>query len=374
MTKPSMPVAYIGKEQAYVKHTILETYLQRLFMIVGQSKEAVINYVDCFAGPYNEKDEELSDTSIGVSLKQIARCQQSLKESFGRNVKFRALYIEKNPVAFKKLELFLSNQPHLDIDVSSMIGDYTELLPDIVNWSGGHFTFFFVDPTGWRKVIGAKTMLPLLRLNKAEFLINLMYDFVNRFIEIDKHFDDMNELFGEVPIFEGESPEQRQEILLALYRSNMKKHYLGRTAYVTVEKPGRERVLYYLVYLTRHARGIDVFKAEAEKMDIAQRINQQEFRLRKQLESSGTQDLFGNDIELPLPEDDYPDNRYVAKEYLLNHLSREPTLIDYDKWADFLEDSDLYPTDFQMGIKELAKEGLVKNIDADISRRRIKFT
>lgn len=35
MTGSKMPDAYIGREQAYVKHTILKTYLQRLFMIVG---------------------------------------------------------------------------------------------------------------------------------------------------------------------------------------------------------------------------------------------------------------------------------------------------------------------------------------------------
>lgn len=44
------PVPTLCREQAYLKHTILRTYLQRLFMIVGRGKETVINYVDCFAG------------------------------------------------------------------------------------------------------------------------------------------------------------------------------------------------------------------------------------------------------------------------------------------------------------------------------------
>lgn len=48
-----MPIEYQGREQAYVKHTILRTYLQRLIMIIGRS-EKVINYVDCFAGPYRK--------------------------------------------------------------------------------------------------------------------------------------------------------------------------------------------------------------------------------------------------------------------------------------------------------------------------------
>lgn len=37
-----------------------------------------------------------------------------------------------------------------------------------------------------------------------------------------------------------------------------------------------------------------------------------------------------------------------------------------------LEATDLYPTDLQLGMKELVKDKLVKNIDAQISRRTKK--
>jgi len=373
MTRSKMPDAYIGKEQAYVKHTILKTYLQRLFMIVGQGKETVINYVDCFAGPWQEEDDKLSDTSIGVSLEQMVQCQQGLKENFRREVTFRALYIEKDPVAFAKLQAFLLQQPYPGIEAECLKGDYTELLSDIVSWCSDQFTFFFVDPTGWQNVVGAKTMMPLLQLGKAEFLINLMYDFANRFVELERHAEDMIELFGEVPSFERETPEERQEILLTLYRNNLGKHYRGRTAYVPIEKPGKKRVHYYLVYLTRHARGIDVFKTEAEGLEIVQRITQQECRLRQQIRQSDTADMFGDNVEVPLNDDKYPDNRMMAKQYLLKKLSTEPTLIDYETWADFLEETDLYPGDFQAAMKELVKDDLAKNIDADISRRRKKI-
>jgi len=180
----------------------------------------------------------------------------------------------------------------------------------------------------------------------------------------------MMELFGEIPVFGHETPEERQEILLELYRSNLGKHYDGRTAYVPIEKPGQKRVHYYLVYLTRHARGIDVFKTEAEGMEIVQRITQQECRLRRQIQQSDTADMFGDNVNVPLNDDEFFDNRLMAKQYLLDQLSKEPTLIDYEAWADFLEGSNLYPGDFQMAMKELVKDGLAKNIDADVGRRR----
>jgi hypothetical protein len=127
------------------------------------------------------------------------------------------------------------------------------------------------------------------------------------------------------------------------------------------------------VYLTRHARGIDVFKTVAEGMEIVQRITQQECRLRQQIQRSDTVDMFGDNVEVPLNDDGYSDNRMMAKQYLLDRLSKEPTLIDYEVWADFLEESDLYRGDFQMAMKELVKDGLVENIDADVSRRTKKI-
>ena len=374
MKKSKMPDAYIGREQAYVKHTILKTYLQRLFMIVGQSKELTINYVDCFAGPWSEQDaDNFSDTSIGISLEQMVQCQKQLKNNISREVTFRALYIEKDPEAYKKLEFFLTQDLYPSIDAQCFHGDYTELVDDIKDWCNGCFTFFFVDPTGWKKVVGAPTMQPLLELENSEFLINLMYDFVNRAVPIEKHAEDIIELFGVVPDLAGKSPEQRQEIVLKKYRENLNDYYCGRTAYVPVEKPGKDRVHYYLVYLTRHPVGINVFKTEAEGMEMVQRVMQKEYKLRKRTERSGMDDLFGDDVDQSVPDEGLLDNRSMAKEFIINSLSKDPLLIDNNKWADFLEESDLYPGDFQMAMKKLVLEGLVKNLDADVSKRRSKI-
>lgn len=365
-----MPPAYIGREQAYIKHEILKTYLQRLFMIVGRSKETVINYVDCFAGPWKEADEKLRDTSIGVSLEQMANCQKSLQADFSRKVTFRALYIEKDPRSFTKLRNFLSESPYISIETECYPGDYTQLLDRIVHWCGEHFTFFFVDPTGWQRVVGARTMSPLLKLRKAEFLINLMYDFANRAVTHESHADDMTDLFGVVPDIEGKSAEERKDILLRLYRNCLNQEYGGRTTFIPVYKPAHNRVLYYLVYLTRNARGIDVFKAEAERMGIVQRVLQRELKLRRQMEQSPTADLFGGEVDMSIADDHLTDNRLMAREYLLARLSKQPLLLDLDKWAEFLEESDLYPSDFQMAAKELVSGGLIRNIDADVKRRR----
>lgn len=368
-----VPKEYQGREQAFVKHTILRTYLQRLLMIVGRA-EPIINYVDCFSGPWSEESSELEDTSIGISLQQMKQAAESLSEQFGRQVDFRALYIEKDKSSYGKLSSFLVDKDHSPIKVSCMHGDYTARVDDIIKWTGGAFTFFFVDPKGWKRIINAPTLEPLLKLKKVEFLINLMYDFFNRAVSIEDHADDVEELLGRSIVLRGiETSEERQQLIVSSYREAINKIYCGRTTHVPVERPGADRILYFLVYLTRHPLGIMVFKEAAEKMLLVQRVTQLETRLRRQMENSSTRDLFALDEDSSSFSDvKVEDNRLSAKEYLMQRLSSTPLLIDYECWATFLEETDLYPSDFQLAFKVLIDEGIVANLDASVHRRTKK--
>ncbi len=368
---------YIGREQALLKHTILETYLERLFMIIGLSGEATINYVDCFAGPWCEEDEQLKDTSIGRSISKIRKCAFALKKNHAKNVKFRALYIEKNKDAYKKLGAFLSTIKDPFIEVSCINGDYTDYIRDIAEWTQGKFTFFFIDPKGWKGIIGPQTLKPLLELPKTEFLINLMYDFANRAASIDKHKEDIELLVGEkIVLSEAESPEERQEVFLSAYQKNIKSEFQtdkpgkARSSYIPINRPGTEKLLYFLVYFTMHPKGIMVFKDEAEKMMDIQRVTTKTVKLKKQQERSENFDLFGSNIH----SDDKPkNNKSIAKIHLLESLQNGPILFDLEFWADLLEKTNLYPTDFQMAMKDLYKENTVTNLDAEVRYRRTKF-
>jgi len=366
-----VPKEYHGREQAFIKHTILKTYLQRLFMIVGRAGTPVINYVDCFAGPWSEEDSEsLDDTSIGISLQQMKATAEALQSQFGRQVKFRALYVEKSPKAFKKLQAFIA-QDHHPVDATCIKGDYTQHIDEIARWTQGHFTFFFVDPKGWKTVINAATLAPLLRLDKCEFLINLMYEFCNRALTIEQHEDDIRDLLGEAVSLTGtETAAERRELVQTRYREAVNDRYRGRSAFVPVERPGKDRVLYFLIYFTRHPIGITVFKEEAENMQMVQRITHIETKLRSQTDRSGMADMFAEADTTALVS--YEDNRLSARRFLLEVLTHEPLLIDYERWADWLEQSDLYPSDFQLSMKDLIKEGLVANVDADVKRRHKK--
>ena len=103
-----IPDPYKGREQAYFKHRLLEAYLERLFMIIGQH-QSIISYVDCFAGPWQEHGANLEDTSIAISLNIIEKCRDGLHR-FGKDVRFRALFVEQKVKSFQRLKNYLEGQ------------------------------------------------------------------------------------------------------------------------------------------------------------------------------------------------------------------------------------------------------------------------
>lgn len=366
-----VPAEYHGREQAYVKHTILRTYIERLFLIIGRH-ELVINYVDCFAGPWEDESDDLHATSIGISILHIKRCQAFLQNQFKKTVKFRALYIEKNKHAYARLRSFIESQRTSDVELESLHGDYVDRISDILQWCGAGFTFFFIDPKGWKQ-IGASTLQPLLSHPRSEFLINVMYEFANRAATMSQLGDTFTHVFGSIPWLEDAEPEEREMLISNSYRQRVNAIYGGRHSMVRVERPGRDRALYFLVYLTRHPYGISVFKDAAETMAMVQRRAHLDTKLRKQLaESSHIGDLFGV-LSIASRNTDEENNKAIAKEYLLKRLESGVLLIDHDCWADFFEHTECYPSDFQKAMKELVSEKRVSNLDTDVSRRRTKI-
>src|SRR5207249_5313442 len=117
--------------------------------------------------------------------------------------------------------------------------------------------FFFIDPTGWKDV-GVGVLQPLLQRPRSEFLINFMYDFVNRTASMVDWKDEIASLLGE-PVDLGDLPGSgREKLLLNTYRKNLKRHldaegkWRARSAYFRILDRAKERPKYHLVYLTSH--------------------------------------------------------------------------------------------------------------------------
>ena len=80
---------YEGREQTYIKHLVLRRYLQKLAYKVG-SWAGTLNYVDCFAGPWQHSDDELKDTSPFIAIDELRAARDGLLEKLKARVTSRA--------------------------------------------------------------------------------------------------------------------------------------------------------------------------------------------------------------------------------------------------------------------------------------------
>lgn len=189
---------YKDREQSYVKHVFLESYLEKLAHKTASQYSHVV-YVDGFAGPWQSAHEDFQDTSFGVALNALSRAKNWWKAS-GRDVHMSAHLVERDPDAYKNLASIPSRYP--DISVRTYEGDFLTVLPTILSEiPTDAFAFFLIDPKGWRLPLMA--LAPLLRRANSEVIFNFMFDFINRAASIRDPavVAGLNELipFGEWP-------------------------------------------------------------------------------------------------------------------------------------------------------------------------------
>lgn len=297
----SIDEAYFGREQAAIKHNILEKYLEKLTAILSISRSNFdFTYIDCFAGPWQADEMQMHSTSIAISLKVLEKCKIAIEERGGQAT-IRALYVERNDVAYQQLDFFLKQNTPPGITTHAIHGEFVESRQRILDWVGNRGNaFFFIDPKGWTEV-KVNILAPLLARPQSEFVINFMYDFINRTVSMERHAQDMVELLGE-PISDSMNRDNRELLLLGTYRKNLKKQvptkngrYRVRTAYIKILDPQANRTKYHLVYLTTHPKGIIKFMETIEGADILQDKVRARIRDDKRVEKTGMSDLFSDD-------------------------------------------------------------------------------
>ncbi len=370
------PEDYIGREQTFIKHYLLKSYLERLFMIVGQYQDS-ISYVDCFAGPWQEGSDDLRDTSISISLNIMQKCQEWLHK-LGKNVQFRALYCEKDKESFERLEKFLSDRIEDEVEAKALPGEFHELRDDILKWCGEKdFVFFFIDPTGWREAVEIPTLRPLLQRHSSEFLITFMLDFLRRFHHQSELEEQMKEIFGEILDTSEMTPEQRETYFLRKYREHLKSAQLEtgrnlRSAYAKILHPLKDRTMYDMVYLTRHPLGIVEFMDVSDKLEFIQKNSRAQAQQTRRVDKTGQQEFSLKSTNIEYDEENF--RLSEVKDYWLSKLSYEPKLFGVEAFADMIEETDWFINDFQVAFKELHDEGKAENLDAkNIERRQTLF-
>ena len=373
MPKNVIPDAYVGREQAFIKHNILEKYLEKLTAILAVSQTVFeFTYVDCFAGPWQADESEMASTSIAISLQVLERCKRAIESRPGRRAVIRALYVEQSNDAYPKLKKYLDEQTPVGIQTHSIHGEFVACRQTILDWVGPNGNaFFFIDPKGWTEV-KVNTLAPLLARPRSEFVINFMYDFANRAISMEKLAPVVKELLGEAPntdMYEGD----RESLILDIYRKNLKSKvpvrsadYPVRSVYVKVKDPKKERTKYYLVYLTTHPKGLIKFMETYEGAADLQGEVRAQIRDGKKAIKTGISDLFSDE---PIFVDDsgLKNNRPIIDKFWLKYIGTE-RLVDEAGFAQILEDNNWFPGELQASLGRLISMKKIENLNASKHR------
>jgi three-Cys-motif partner protein len=368
-TKNLIPAAYEGREQAFIKHNVLEKYLEKLTAIlaVNRRSDFEFTYVDCFAGPWQADTTQMHSTSIAISLRVLDKCKKTIEKNGGRAV-IRALFVEESDDAYPHLEKYLSENTPSGISAHSIHGEFVASRQKILDWVGSRgYAFFFIDPKGWTEV-KVNTLTPLLVRSRSEFVINFMYDFINRTASMEQMAPEMEALIGE-PVADLMNEGNREASLSSAYRKNLKKqlpnnngNYPARSAYVKILDPRKNRTKYHLIYVTTHPKGIIKFMETIEAVDELQDLVRAKIRDNKMVQKSGMLDLFAED-EPFVDDSSLKANEPIVDEFWLRYVGTERR-IDEAGFADILEETHWFPSELQASLSRLILKKKIQNLDA----------
>ncbi len=278
---------YKGREQTYLKHVFLENYLEAVALHIGWSQRRFI-FIDGFSGPWESTDQDLEDTSFQIALNVLNKARGIL-EARGKTPAIECVFIEERADSFLRLESAAAASEK--IKATAIHGTFEHAMSNLLKLAKEPFSFTFIDPTGWTG-FALETIRPLLQ-SRGEVLINFMFEHIRRFInspreDLKQSFD---HLFGG-PGWE-EASEQGEEAMVAFYCQRVRE--LGSFAYVTYTKvlnPHANRTHFYLVYGTRHSKGLSVFRDVERRFWNKQDEVRADVRQERRTTATGQTEMF----------------------------------------------------------------------------------
>jgi three-Cys-motif partner protein len=353
---------YEKREQTQVKHYILRHYLERFAHIVG-SRWNSITYVDGFAGPWNVRSPELSDSSFAIALAELRRARETHR-SRGRDIQLRCLFLEQNREAYAQLKAFTDKVADAEIRArNNSFEDSVGSILEFIRSDGQTFPFVFIDPTGWTG-FSLRTISPLLKLDPGEVLINFMTSHIRRFLNDESSQQSFVDLFGSAKFRErikGLSGNDLDDALADEYRNALRRE--GNFKYVLpaiVLHPEIDRMHFHLIYATRHPKGVEVFKdTEKQAMAEMEKAREQAQR-RKREERTGQQELFF--AAHGAPEGQYYNSlwdRYldISKQNVLSLLHQHGRVSYDDAWLLALNQPLVWESDLRTWVGEWQGQG-----------------
>ena len=348
---------YQDREQSEIKHYAIRLYLEAAARILGSAYD--IKYVDCCAGPWNSRDSDYRDTSFGIAFEVLKATRAELSNR-GRVPSIECFFIEKEAGPFQKLEAFAKQWNSSEIKVHAENWDFAEHIDEIVSYCSTRrtFPFILIDPTGW-KLAGISQISPLLKLKPGEVVINLMSSFITRFV--NDPATDLIDLLGEnFPELRSLSGTELEFAVVRKYCDLIKRE--GGFSYVCalpVMKADSDAFNFYLIYATRHPKGVEVFKSVEKRTEEQTHVVRADVQLRQRQEKTGNFELFAAPVLYR--ERKYQqlaeDNRVRAKKRVWDLLTASDEVSYDDCWAEALQFPAVYQTDLREWLTKGEKDG-----------------
>lgn len=310
------PEDYKGREQTYLKHFILEKYVERVAYNIGWNHTSFV-YIDGFSGPWRSEVEAFEDTSFMIAIRKLRQVRTSLAQH-GKKPTIHCIFIEENAVAVERLREAIEDIH--DIDVRVFHGSFETMLPEVIVSVREAFALTFIDPTGWTGFALDK-IAPLLQ-RKGEVLVNFMFDHINRFRSLQEEVfqQQFDALFGgpgwNTSVKEGEVA------MLRLYAERLKlKCGFKYATHTRILKPLHDRTYFYLVYATRHRKGLVEFRGVEQRFLSEQEQVRSDAKQEARIKKSGQDELFRDAAaEATTFERGRVANRERARDLLLEEL------------------------------------------------------
>ncbi|HEV7342248.1 MAG TPA: three-Cys-motif partner protein TcmP [Sphingopyxis sp.] len=288
------PRWYDGREQALVKHTFLDTYMPaQIPKIVSWANE--FTYVDLFAGPWQSKSGDYSDTSFGIALRRMTEAKAKQAE-LGRKVTMVAHLVEKDPANFAELIDAVKRFPDVEIHCHpGQAEDHASAIATAI--PARAFRFVVIDPKG---VPDVRKFRCLISPDRTEVLMNFMFQFANRFAgsqdrmpTLEGWLGDLQENGGWRAEFAELRGSEREAAISERARQALRR--MGGYKFapaLTVDETAVDRPLYKLIYLTRHPAGIKVFRDAHRKSLETQATYKSAKKAETRRVASGMNDMF----------------------------------------------------------------------------------
>jgi len=351
---------YDEREHTQVKHAVLRRYLSAAIPIVGGWVDDIA-YVDCLAGPWKSAAADLHDTSFDTAV-QVFRSTRTVLEQRGKSPHLRCLFIEIDREAFSRLENYTNGIK--DIEALAKNWDFTQTVSKVVDFASKNpnsFPFVFIDPKGWEQ-IALPLIAPILRLNRGEVLITLMTSFIRRFVKVEgKGFD---KILGADVIakLENLSGDELEEELVRQYTAAARTTGAFKYACtLPVLKASQDDFQFFMVYLTRHIRGVEVFKeTEGVVIPLMHEVRAAA-QSRKEVERTGQ-------LTFLTPNEQYRETRFTqfrrrqldrAHGALLKALEARRPLTYEEVWELTMQNAAVLDADLREWILEWRDKGML---------------